>query len=103
LRSSSGHDAVASVVGSFGSARIATRSKFAYTLTNAAGARTTAKLKFVAADKAGLSDDELKARPGVEPRRLTAGLGVLRREGLDLLGVRLAVRPRGTGRCTPTR
>jgi hypothetical protein len=24
---------------------------------------TTAKLKFVAADKAGLSDDELKARP----------------------------------------
>ncbi|WP_246154704.1 catalase family peroxidase [Methylobacterium oryzihabitans] len=35
----------------------------AYTLTNAAGVGTTAKLKFVAADKAGLSDDELKAKP----------------------------------------
>ncbi len=35
----------------------------AYTLTNAKGDKTTAKLKFVAADKATLSDDELKAKP----------------------------------------
>ncbi|KMO31919.1 hypothetical protein VQ02_25105 [Methylobacterium variabile] len=35
----------------------------AYTLTNAKGERTTAKLKFVAADKASLSDEELKAKP----------------------------------------
>jgi catalase len=35
----------------------------AYTLANAAGQRTTAKLQFVAADKAGLSDDELKTKP----------------------------------------
>lgn len=35
----------------------------AYTLTNAAGQKTTAKLKFVATDKAGLSDDELKTKP----------------------------------------
>ncbi len=35
----------------------------AYTLTNAKGDKTTAKLKFVAADKATLSDEELKAKP----------------------------------------
>ncbi len=35
----------------------------AYTLTNAKGETKTAKLKFVSADKAGLSDDELKAKP----------------------------------------
>ena len=35
----------------------------AYTLTNAKGEATTAKLKFVAADKADLSDEELKAKP----------------------------------------
>ena len=35
----------------------------AYTLTNAKGDRTVAKLKFVAADKAGLTDEELKAKP----------------------------------------
>ena len=35
----------------------------AYTLTNAAGQRTTAKLKFVAADKAGLSDEDVKSKP----------------------------------------
>ncbi|MBK3399284.1 MULTISPECIES: catalase family peroxidase [Methylobacterium] len=35
----------------------------AYTLTNAKGDKTVAKLKFVAADKAGLSDEELKAKP----------------------------------------
>jgi catalase len=34
----------------------------AYTLTNAKGDKTTAKLKFVAADKATLTDDELKER-----------------------------------------
>ncbi|MDP4022405.1 catalase family peroxidase [Methylobacterium sp. NEAU 140] len=35
----------------------------AYTLTNAKGEKTTAKLKFVAADKATLTDEELKAKP----------------------------------------
>lgn len=35
----------------------------AYTLTNAKGDKTTAKLKFVAADKATLSDEELKTKP----------------------------------------
>ncbi|CAO4153716.1 catalase family peroxidase [Methylorubrum aminovorans] len=35
----------------------------AYTLTNAKNETKTAKLKFVSADKAGLSDDELKAKP----------------------------------------
>ena len=35
----------------------------AYTLTNAGGETRTARLKFVAAEKAGLSDDELKAKP----------------------------------------
>lgn len=35
----------------------------AYTLTNAKGEATVAKLKFVSAEKAGLSDDELKAKP----------------------------------------
>ncbi|UHC17983.1 catalase family peroxidase [Methylobacterium currus] len=35
----------------------------AYTLTNAKGETTKAKLKFVAADKATLSDEELKAKP----------------------------------------
>ncbi|KMO37629.1 hypothetical protein VQ03_18975 [Methylobacterium tarhaniae] len=34
-----------------------------YTLTNAKGEATKAKLKFVAADKATLSDEELKAKP----------------------------------------
>ena len=35
----------------------------AYTLTNAKGTPTVARLKFVSADKAGLSDDELKGKP----------------------------------------
>ena len=35
----------------------------AYTLTNARGEAKVAKLKFVSADQAGLSDDELKAKP----------------------------------------
>ena len=35
----------------------------AYTLTNARGEAKTAKLKFVAAEKAGLSDEDLKAKP----------------------------------------
>ncbi|TNC15756.1 catalase family peroxidase [Methylobacterium terricola] len=34
-----------------------------YTLTNAKGEATKARLKFVAADKATLTDDELKAKP----------------------------------------
>ena len=35
----------------------------AYTLTDAKGGAKTARLKFVAADKVGLSDEELKAKP----------------------------------------
>ncbi len=35
----------------------------AYTLTNAKGETKTARLKFVSADKAGLTDDEAKAKP----------------------------------------
>ncbi|AWN37254.1 catalase family peroxidase [Methylobacterium radiodurans] len=35
----------------------------AYTLTNAKNEAKVAKLKFVSADKAGLTDDELKAKP----------------------------------------
>ncbi|GJE71692.1 hypothetical protein CHKEEEPN_3239 [Methylorubrum podarium] len=36
-------------------------------------------------------------RPGIEPSRLSRRLRVRRREGLDLLGIRLAVRPRRAG------
>jgi catalase len=35
----------------------------AYTLTNAKGEAKTARLKFVSADKAGLTDEEVKAKP----------------------------------------